>query len=335
MIAPHEVGYTARLKEINEQFGFDEAYAAGNQFDEQFLKAAKASEPEPELETFAPQTPDLEDPQPVSSDDAQYADFAIVDESANDGQEFLSDSASDIEVNDDDRLMREVDSIKFYIDSGYLELADKAIGELRIEFGDRPEIDELVAHLEGQAAASETAEREIASAPAEVAEPPAKVATNGNHVAHGSGFGIDDLRSELGIDEVDSTNDADYDTHYHTAVAYQEMGLLDEAIREFQDAVGLVQPSDPTRRFFHCANLLGHCFMQKSMPKHALTWYQRALETPGLGDEEKQGIWYELALAYEAEGDLDNAGRYFEQVYAENIDFRDVSERVKNIAVGR
>jgi tetratricopeptide (TPR) repeat protein len=71
------------------------------------------------------------------------------------------------------------------------------------------------------------------------------------------------------------------------------------------------------------------------MPKHALTWYQRALEKHGLGDEEKQGIWYELGLAYEAEGDLDNAGRYFEQVYAENIDFRDVSERVKNIAVGR
>jgi tetratricopeptide (TPR) repeat protein len=333
MIAPHEIGYTARLKEINEQFGFDEAYAAGNQFDEQFLKAAKASEPEPELETFAPQTPDLEDSASFSSDDATYAEFAIVDESANDGQEFLSDSDSDVETNDDDRLMREVDSIKFYIDSGYLELADKAIGELRVEFGDRPEIDELAAHLEGQA--SDTEEPEVSAARTEVAEPPAQVATNGNHVAHASGFGIDDLRSELGIDEVDSTNDADYDTHYHTAVAYQEMGLLDEAIREFQDAVGLVQPSDPTRRFFHCANLLGHCFMQKSMPKHALTWYQRALETPGLGDEEKQGIWYELALAYEAEGDLDNAGRYFEQVYAENIDFRDVSERVKNIAVGR
>jgi len=333
MIAPHEIGYTARLKEINEQFGFDEAYAAGNQFDEQFLKAAKASEPEPELETFAPQTPDLEDSASFSSDDATYAEFAIVDESANDGQEFLSDSDSDVETNDDDRLMREVDSIKFYIDSGYLELADKAIGELRVEFGDRPEIDELAAHLEGQA--SDTEEPEVSAARTEVAEPPAQVATNGNHVAHASGFGIDDLRSELGIDEVDSTNDADYDTHYHTAVAYQEMGLLDEAIREFQDAVGLVQPSDPTRRFFHCANLLGHCFMQKSMPKHALTWYQRALETPGLGDEEKQGIWYELALAYEAEGDLDNAGRYFEQVYAENIDFRDVSERIKNIAVGR
>jgi len=32
---------------------------------------------------------------------------------------------------------------------------------------------------------------------------------------------------------------------------------------------------------------------------------------------------------------MENAGRYFEQVYAENIDFRDVSQRVKNISVSR
>ncbi|MEP6705702.1 MAG: tetratricopeptide repeat protein, partial [Acidobacteriota bacterium] len=159
--------------------------------------------------------------------------------------------------------------------------------------------------------------------------------SNGNLAPAPVGFGIDDLRSELGIDESESAADADYDTHYHTAVAYQEMGLLDEAIREYQEAVGLVSPNDSLRRFFQCSNLLGHCFMQKSMPKHALTWYQRALESPGLGDEEKQGIWYELGLAHEAAGDLDNAGRYFEQVYAENIDFRDVSERVRNITVGR
>ncbi|MEO8042264.1 MAG: tetratricopeptide repeat protein, partial [Acidobacteriota bacterium] len=338
MIAPHEIGFNARLKEINEQFGFDEAYAAGNQFDEQFLKSPNT--PEPELETFTPVTPALEELQTDSSDGTHYADFAIVDESTNGGQEFFAEPDADADLNDD-RLMREVDSIKFYIDSGYLELADKAISELRVEFGDRPEIKELAAHLEAQSALSEplpegaAPQAEVGAPHSEPGKPQAEVATNGQYAAATSGFGIDDLRSELGIDEVDSSNDSDYDTHYHTAVAYQEMGLLDEAVREFQDAVGLVQPNDPTRRFFHCANLLGHCFMQKSMPKHALTWYLRALETPGLGDEEKQGIWYELALAHEAEGDLDSAGRYFEQVYAENIDFRDVSQRVKNILVSR
>lgn len=71
------------------------------------------------------------------------------------------------------------------------------------------------------------------------------------------------------------------------------------------------------------------------MPNLALKWYQRALETPSLDDEEKQAIWYELAAAYEADGDTENAGRYFEQVYAENIDFRDVSERVRQMAISR
>ncbi len=324
MIAPYEVNYADRLKQINEQFGFDDTYATVNLFDEQFLKSLKP--PEPELETFAPETPQLQEESDLtSSDDTQFADFAIVDESADGTGTTFAEAG---ENTNEERLLREMDSIRFYIDSGYLELADKAIGELRSEFGDRVEIHELEAHLKLQETTQE-------AEPVQAAPPPLDASTNGNHPATSSGFGIDDLRNELGIDDVDSAADADYDTHYHTAVAYQEMGLLDEAIREFQDAIGLVQPNDPTRRFFQCSNLLGHCFMQKSMPKHALTWYQRALETPSLGDEEKQGIWYELALAYEAEGDLDNAGRYFEQVYAENIDFRDVGERVKNIAVGR
>jgi tetratricopeptide (TPR) repeat protein len=159
--------------------------------------------------------------------------------------------------------------------------------------------------------------------------------TNGNSAPVSSGFGIDDLRSELGIDEIDSSDDSDYDTHYQMAVAYQEMGLMEESIKEYQEAIGLVSPNDPKRRFFQCANLLGHCFMQQGMPNLALTWYQRALETPNLDDEEKQAIWYELGAAFEAEGDNENAGRYFEQVYAENIDFRDVSERVRSMAIHR
>jgi tetratricopeptide (TPR) repeat protein len=79
--------------------------------------------------------------------------------------------------------------------------------------------------------------------------------------------------------------------------------------------------------------MLGHCFMQIGRPNLALTWYQRTLETPGLNDDEKQALWYELANAYEADGDHANAARFFEKVYAENINFRDVGERLKTIAV--
>jgi tetratricopeptide (TPR) repeat protein len=117
------------------------------------------------------------------------------------------------------------------------------------------------------------------------------------------------------------------------AVAYQEMGLMEEAIKEFQDAINVVTPADGTRRFFQCANLLGHCFMEKGMPNLALMWFKRALETAGLREEEKQGLWYELAHAYEADGDPANAFKYFEQIYAENVDYRDVGKRLERLHV--
>lgn len=326
MIAPHQVEYADRLREINEQHGFDDAYSGDSMFDEQFMKAAKKSPvPEPELETFAAVPAGFAEVEEIV-DEVSSADFAIVGGSVESPELSVEVVDTDDAEDEHSRLLREVDSIRFYIDSGYLELAGKAIGELREEFGECEEIDGLVRHLKS---VEESPEPE-----SETAAMPVAADTNGNG-AQPKGLGIDDLRSELGLDEVETVDDSDYDTHYHTAVAYQEMGLLDEAIKEFQEAVGLVQPNDPTRRFFHCANLLGHCFMQKSMPNLALTWYQRALETPGLSDEEKQGIWYELASAYEADGDMENAGRYFEQVYAENIDFRDVSERVRNMAVSQ
>ena len=169
---------------------------------------------------------------------------------------------------------------------------------------------------------------------AEFAEIDARLNTAVAHQTNGSKpLNIAEIRNEFGIEEIDPIDDSDYDTHDQMGIAYQEMGLMEQAISEYQDAISLVRPNDGTRRFFQCANLLGHCFMQNNMANLALTWHQRALETPELSDDEKQGVWYEIAHAYEIGGDVESAGRYFEQVYAENVDYRDVSERIRRLAV--
>ena len=360
MVLPHETAYADRLREINQQLGCEDEYSSESLFDEQFNKPAKqVMEPESAFETFAPKAVEIE----IEEDEiaeGEIAEDEIAEDETTSGFAFVEAGVEeDLSVSheapqtDEDRLLREIDSIRFYIDNDYGELASKAISELRVEFGARPEIDALEAHLGSskmEAAEPAASAPVLKSQPTEIVVEPEpqldpqpeyeperqpELPTNGTAPAS-FGFGIDDLRSELGLDEPDEAiDDSDYETHYHTAVAYQEMGLLDDAVKEFQEAVALVQPNDPARRFFQCSNLLGHCFMQKGMPNLALKWYLRALETPGLGDDEKQGIWYELAAAYEADGDMENAGRYFEQVYAENIDFRDVSQRVKNISVSR
>jgi tetratricopeptide (TPR) repeat protein len=212
-----------------------------------------------------------------------------------------------------DPLVSEIESIRFYIENGYTDLASKAVDELRPQYGDRPEFQELELLVNGAAGDFEDAS---------VAEPGVV-----------SAFDMDDLRSELGLIDGEQVDDSDYETMFQTAVAYKEMGLMEQAIKEFQDAADLVTPNDGTRRFFVCANLLGHCFMEMGKPNLAVKWHLRSLEAFDMNDDERRGVWYELGLAYEAEGDRVNAAKYFEQVYAENIDFRDIGERMRNLAV--
>lgn len=333
MMVPHATRYADRLREINEQYGYDAEEIEESLFDKRFSNEREA-DTEPELETFAPTGGDESFQVPAIAGDEVYSgDFAFVSDPSE--TEFETEhSEPEASVDDPDeepevRFGREIDSIKFYIENGYVDLASKAIADLKGEFGERAEIDQLCRLLNAFADDDDPApaeEQAFRSEPVHFEEAPADVAT-------AKAFVLDDLRAEFGLEELEQAEEGDYDTHYHTAVAYQEMGLLEEAIKEFQDAIALVSPNDGTRRYFQCSNLIGHCFMQKGMPHLAVTWFQRTLEIKDLHEDEKQGIWYELAAAYEAEGDMENAGRYFEQVYAVNIDFRDVSMRMKNFAV--
>ncbi len=230
------------------------------------------------------------------------------------------------------KLQKEFDSIEFYIEQGYLELAAKSLDELEAEFGARTEIANLRARLDGglptsiieiETGLTDSVETEYAleQSPATAAQSP-KIFDN-----------FDEFKDELDAQETQTATNADedYEMHYHLATAYKEMGLIENAIREFQDAINLVEINDGTRRFFQCANLLGHCFMEKQMPKLAAQWFMRDLEVADLTDEEKQAIYYELGNAFEASGEQEKAAGYFEQLYADNVDYRDVSRRLQNL----
>ena len=67
------------------------------------------------------------------------------------------------------------------------------------------------------------------------------------------------------------------------------------------------------------------------MPNLALMWYRRGFETPNLSDEERQALLYETANAYELGGETPKAVECFEQIYAVNVDYRDVSSRLESL----
>jgi tetratricopeptide (TPR) repeat protein len=157
---------------------------------------------------------------------------------------------------------------------------------------------------------------------------------NVNNAPTLTGFeGFDDFRNSLGLEEAEAEDYlADYETHFNLGIAYKEMGLNDDAVKEFQDAVKLVKSNDGTRRHLQSCHFLGHCFMEKSMPKLALIWFEKGLETTDLNAEEKQALFYEIACAYEMDGERESAFRFFEQIYAVDVEYRDVANKIKELA---
>jgi pilus assembly protein FimV len=121
----------------------------------------------------------------------------------------------------------------------------------------------------------------------------------------------------------------DYDTHYNLGIAYKEMGLIDEAIGEFQLA-----SKDP-KRAVECASMLGLCFLEKGMPQLAIKWYRKGLEMPEITEEEHIGLLYDLGSAYQEVGDTDAAQKAFLEVYGMNSNYRDIVTRIKALEDSR
>lgn len=136
------------------------------------------------------------------------------------------------------------------------------------------------------------------------------------------------LLEELG-EGAEAAAQEDPETHYNLGVAFREMGLLDEAIGEFQKVVKGAQKGKYPPHFLQACSLLAVCFMDKNLPAIATKWYLRALESPELDDEATLALQYDLGVAYEQAGDTRTALEKFSEVYSQNIDYRDVAEKIR------
>jgi tetratricopeptide (TPR) repeat protein len=123
-----------------------------------------------------------------------------------------------------------------------------------------------------------------------------------------------------------NVDDEDFDSHYDLGVAYREMGLIDEAIFEFQKAL-----RGATQRI-RAYEALGQCFIDRAEHDVAITVLGRALREPGMEDEDLIGVLYLLGFASEGSRKPRDAAAYYQRVFAIDIDFRDVSKRLKQMA---
>lgn len=119
-----------------------------------------------------------------------------------------------------------------------------------------------------------------------------------------------------------AVGDEDHESHYDLGVAYKEMGLTEDAIAEFQKALRSRQ--NRLRSY----EALGQCFVEQRNYQVAVTVMHRALQEPGVDEEQLVGVLFLLGYASEALQRWPEARGYYERVVATDITFRDVAARL-------
>jgi len=114
----------------------------------------------------------------------------------------------------------------------------------------------------------------------------------------------------------------DFQSHYDLGIAFKEMGLLDEAIAEFQKA--LRAPEGRLRT----SEALGVSFFEMEQFPVAEAILKRAIDSLAGPDGEKIGLLYWLGRAREEQGKTPEALLCYQRAMSVDVGFQDLSERV-------
>jgi len=123
-----------------------------------------------------------------------------------------------------------------------------------------------------------------------------------------------------------SVDEGDYQTHFDLGVAYREMGLLEDAISEFE-----IVAKTPGQKASACYQI-GICEVARGRFAEAKEAFDRALQMPDLMNQEKISITYELADALLHLNDKGRAKKLFEEVSHLDPEFREVQDKIKLLA---
>ena len=117
----------------------------------------------------------------------------------------------------------------------------------------------------------------------------------------------------------------DTDTHFDLGIAYKEMGLLDDAVGEFQLAM-----KNPSRECI-CHTMIGLCRIEQGRVTDGIAEFKKGLYADHKTDREELGLYFELGSAYEQLEDTREALYYYQKVAKRDETFRDVQERIARL----
>jgi tetratricopeptide (TPR) repeat protein len=132
--------------------------------------------------------------------------------------------------------------------------------------------------------------------------------------------GISDIQ-----DESEQEPGEDSETHYELGSSYMEMGLMEDAIKEFR-----IASDDPSNKI-RCCKVIAECYMDRGDCRNAKKELEKLMSTLSADQEEYHDVKYALAYVYEKSREYDHALELYSEIYSEDAGFRDVARKVGTI----
>lgn len=236
----------------------------------------------------------------------------------------------------------DLDQLQSFLEHSLYEDATRILSRLEPEFPEHPDLVEARRLMKSKGLliedlhqASEAAEdlfadeaEEYVDLAAELEEEMAAEEALVNEAAgsRDSEADLEDVFREFQKGVAEQLSEEDADTHFNLGIAYKEMGLLPEAIREFQIS------SRSEDFFVEGCSMIGICYSEQGMWEQAASWYSKALTATDLSPQAGLGLKYDLALALESSGDQGGALELFQEILSIDPTFRDIQERIDILA---
>ena len=118
----------------------------------------------------------------------------------------------------------------------------------------------------------------------------------------------------------------DAQSHYDLGVAYKEMGLLEDAVREFEVA------ARDAKRECVCRSMMGMIEIERGNLNEAIDAFQKGLAAPIQDAEQEMVLCFDVGLGYESMNHTKDALAYFQRVAKVDPNYREVADRIRRLS---
>jgi tetratricopeptide (TPR) repeat protein len=218
-------------------------------------------------------------------------------------------------------LEEELEEVEFFLQQGLLDEARNMLLELGQSFPGNALVLEKLGEIDGTQETSSLVDRSF-DLSAQISN---ELDGDANHMLKAEERPVKDVFEQFRQGVADQVDVGDADTHYDLGVAYKEMGLVEDAVAEFELA-----RENPDREAL-AQTMIGHCYVQTGQHTEAINAYKRGLYAERKTESEELELYYALGTTYLALTDPREALYYFQKVAKREPNFRDVQRRIAEI----